>query len=537
LNVVRVPLERLSAYPAIFPDLARRAPALVPFFPTLEGATVRDALDRASRSVLRAEIPRAAVADRLAAENAALGAGPRIVESARAIADPETVVVAAGQQPGLFVGPLLTVYKAVTAIRIAAEIEKSGRRAVPVFWCHTDDHDLDEANQLHVSTREFEVRRLRAVWEATGEPLYARHVDDALRAVVEEARSTFPPTPRRDEAFALLGPTEGDSLGSWFGRAMLRLFDGLPLVMLEPRWLRRESASLLAAAARLDRSAADSIRARGEALRRAGYAPGLVEATAPFLFREDDSGRRRRVTDAPGRDLAEDVTRAPERYSADVALRPVLQSALLPCAAIVVGPSEAAYVAQLGGLFEALGVPMPFVAPRLTATLIEERVDAARRAFGIEHERLATLPGEMPEGDGMPREARASFESARSSVEREMARATEALRAVSESAATGLENALAGVFERLGQIERRAEDAFREGSGRGRSQWRRLHASVRPRDLPQERVFGPLPFVVRYRTDWLREIVDSPQISPIEDAHAFVHVSASSSDSKTERNP
>ncbi|MCB1057484.1 MAG: bacillithiol biosynthesis BshC, partial [Acidobacteria bacterium] len=59
---------------------------------------------------------------------------PAAEEMAGKLADPETLVVVTGQQPGLFGGRLYALSKAVAAARWAAELEAAGRPAVAVFW-------------------------------------------------------------------------------------------------------------------------------------------------------------------------------------------------------------------------------------------------------------------------------------------------------------------------------------------------------------------------------------------------------------------
>jgi uncharacterized protein YllA (UPF0747 family) len=54
--------------------------------------------------------------------------------------------IVTGQQVGLFSGPAYTVYKALTAIRLAREVEARGVPAVPIFWLATEDHDLAEVD-------------------------------------------------------------------------------------------------------------------------------------------------------------------------------------------------------------------------------------------------------------------------------------------------------------------------------------------------------------------------------------------------------
>ena len=59
---------------------------------------------------------------------------------------PGAVTVVTGQQVGLFSGPAYTIYKALTAAKLAEELSARGTPAVPVFWLATEDHDFAEVN-------------------------------------------------------------------------------------------------------------------------------------------------------------------------------------------------------------------------------------------------------------------------------------------------------------------------------------------------------------------------------------------------------
>src|SRR3977135_992287 len=55
----------------------------------------------------------------------------------------EVLAITTGQQPGLFTGPLYTVYKALSAVALAQRLERErGVPVVPVFWGAGDDHDF-----------------------------------------------------------------------------------------------------------------------------------------------------------------------------------------------------------------------------------------------------------------------------------------------------------------------------------------------------------------------------------------------------------
>ena len=53
-----------------------------------------------------------------------------------------------GQQVGLFGGPMFSIFKALTAVRLAEKATAAGVDCVPVFWLATEDHDLAEVNHV-----------------------------------------------------------------------------------------------------------------------------------------------------------------------------------------------------------------------------------------------------------------------------------------------------------------------------------------------------------------------------------------------------
>src|SRR5512147_298680 len=78
------------------------------------------------------------------------------------LAHPGTVVVVAGQQVGLYSGPAYTIYKALTAVKLAARLTEQGMPAVPVFWLATEDHDFAEVDHCWIFDAAHRPVRLEA---------------------------------------------------------------------------------------------------------------------------------------------------------------------------------------------------------------------------------------------------------------------------------------------------------------------------------------------------------------------------------------
>src|SRR5918998_2731982 len=150
LRVERLPFERVPQQTRLFLDYLRDPLTLQKFYPT----AVRFHYETPARAaeVLRAhEVERGALADALGEMNAAWGAHPETMSNVERLRSTQSVAVVSGQQVGLFTGPLYTIYKALSAVKLAGCLTQRGTEAVPVFWLATEDHDWPEVQRAEVA--------------------------------------------------------------------------------------------------------------------------------------------------------------------------------------------------------------------------------------------------------------------------------------------------------------------------------------------------------------------------------------------------
>ena len=193
-------------------------------------------LKRAPTSAGRV-VPREELVASLRAYAERHGAPPQVFTSIEALLDPETHVVVTGQQPGLLGGPLFCLHKAATAIRLCREIEQQGGpRCVPLFWNHSDDHDLDEGNRTFLVNQTQEVQRYRLDLTRHNESLRGIHVGREVERLLAEIGPLLPETEFHESLLETLTPKHpDDTLGDLQARLMFEVFGQHGLVMIEPR--------------------------------------------------------------------------------------------------------------------------------------------------------------------------------------------------------------------------------------------------------------------------------------------------------------
>ena len=344
------------------------------------------------------ETPRAQLAAILAEQNQAFGGGEATMANIRRLSEPGTFAVVTGQQVGLFSGPVFTLYKALTAVRLAQALSERGLPCVPVFWLATEDHDLEEVAQTAALDRADELVELRddgvrpAPRCSVGKAVFS----DQIVVALDRLEQALNVDAARDQLLLDLRACyqPGVGWGQAFGQFVTRLFSRWGVVMVDAldESLHRLSAATYERAIDAAPELRSRLLARSQALVSAGYhAQVHVGEGSTLLFLAQDGNRtavHQQGTHQVDRfalegetgpvelslgDLKARLRDHPGDFSANALLRPIVQDTLLPTLAYIAGPSELAYHGQSQTLYSSFGRPQPVIFPRASFTLVDTR--------------------------------------------------------------------------------------------------------------------------------------------------------------------
>lgn len=466
-------------------------------------------------------------------------------------------VVVAGQQPGFMAGPLLILYKAVAAVKLAARL--SARRPdltfVPVFWTASEDHDFNEIRRAYWPGQAgLEEAYIQPSLWSFGQMVGLVPTESILGGLIGQIEQTTYRTEYRDAVVALLGQAYGGESGtieSGFCRLLLKLLAGSGLVIVSPlmNWVRRRGAVVMERELERPGESTAVVLNRAEEMRAAGIEPPIHRApTALNGFWVDEQGRRyalhyengqengkiRRVLaeaheelpSMPVKEILAELRESPAYISPNVVTRPIVQDAILPTVAQVVGPGEAAYLAQIGPAYDFFNVFVPVRWPRPELVLIEPRVARNLEKYGVElDEAFCTdldvllervLRREMEQGALSEIEfVRARHRAEIETLHTKLGIDAPAVRGAFDKLGQAVEKGFRAIEERV--MQQRAEDQAHIGRALAI-----VSASLRPAGMPQERALNPIvPFAINYGIDWCRHLIDRIDIDPDSPLQVF----------------
>jgi bacillithiol biosynthesis cysteine-adding enzyme BshC len=513
-----VPTKQLPRLPLLVDDYLTDFPKVREFF----NGDFRelDAFRRQAERVRPRRIPREDLAAVLREQNKNYGCGSQTLDQIEKIVRDEACAVVTGQQVGLFSGPLYTIYKALTAVKLSEYLNRNCPGShVPIFWLASDDHDLAEIDHIALVDKENKIEEIRCRMPSFESKIPASNLilPPEINDGIQQLKDLTLDSEFKAEIIDDLSEAyrSGRSFAEAFARWMTRLFKSHGLIFIDashPR-LRELGSDVYYQEIAEESPSTHKAIATSQKLRQTGYGVQipLHEGTLNIFYTE----RERRTIQWKGgafeikgmapmikkEELLALAKEKPFLFSPNVLLRPIYQDALLPTVAYIGGPGEIAYFAQMKGVYEGFHLPMPVIYPRKSVTIVEKKIDHILKKYDLK------IPDIWRDADGLfgkitkeriPGSLQESLSLVLGHVEQDMDSLKKEILAIEPTLGDSIDLAKGRMNQQLKFLEKKILQAAKK---RNETTMRQLHKAVLnlyPHQQLQERVFNIVPYLIKY---------------------------------------
>lgn len=471
-------------------------------------------------TVRKCNVDRQRLVDKLLDYNKKINAPNRVTQNIESLSQAETYAVITGQQPGLFSGPLYTVYKAISTIVICERLSTKKYSLVPIFWNASEDHDFSEVNHINMF---MENEPYKIHYDCAAKDVALSHMSldkfelNKMLTVIEDV------SPDSEFKAPLLRKSKeiienSSTIGDFFSRFMIWLFGELGLVMMEPQHFRDLMIPVFNRLIRSPTECTQILNRAGLELEKLGYSPRIHKKSNIcnfFLLNED--GKRLRVTyngkfqaaneTFSQKELLDLLDGNPSRFSANAFTRPITQDFLFPTFAYVAGPNEIAYQAQLKGLYNFFSLEAPVIFPRFGATIVEKKVSKVLEKYNVEIYELwnpAKLLKELARkkmGD--------VFDSFKSEVSRNMSEVIRQAESIDKALIEPCALTKGKILKTIEVLEDKIASKRKKHNLVVRRQITKAYNNLFPNSHLQERQINVLEYIIKFGKKFLTDVYEN----------------------------
>ncbi|MEH7118700.1 bacillithiol biosynthesis cysteine-adding enzyme BshC [Neobacillus vireti] len=309
-----------------------------------------------------------------------------------------SLVVIGGQQAGILTGPLYSIHKVISIIKLAEQKERQlGVPVVPVFWIAGEDHDFQEVNHVYIQNQQRVDK-----WVYPEKVLQKKMVSDIVLdqdiclSWVQNLIKNFGETEHTNGLLTLAEEqiARSTTFVDFFANLVMELFKDYGLLIVDSgnkefRQLQKEffkqqieqhdviTFSLFEQQKQIEKKGfPNTIDASEKAANLFYYDQRFNERLLLEFDRENDCfvGKGGAVSFSK-EELVTLANENPAVLSNNVVTRPLMQEWLFPTIAFIAGPGEIAYWAELKLVFEHFHIKMPPIVPRLNITFLDRSVE------------------------------------------------------------------------------------------------------------------------------------------------------------------
>jgi bacillithiol biosynthesis cysteine-adding enzyme BshC len=341
-------------------------------------------------------VDRERIVEKLLTYNRKIGGSQQVLRNIKSLLNTNTYAVITGQQPGIFSGPLYTIYKAFSTIILCERLSNHSKHYVPIFWNASEDDDFLEINSISLfeGNKVNEISYKNKVFNVTFSNLYLDHSN--LFEMLTIVDKNTPDSEFKSQLLKEISKIIKNSsrIGDFFSRFMDYLFKDYGLIIIEPYCLRELMVPVFERLIKRPRECTNILSKTNKKIKDLGYSPRIHKVSNLCnFFIINNKGERLRVTynkdflvgkdKFTKKDLLSLLDENPTRFSANTIIRPITQDYIFPTFAYVAGPHEITYYAQLKGIYNFFSLEMPVIYPRFGATIIESKISKLLEKYNI----------------------------------------------------------------------------------------------------------------------------------------------------------
>ncbi len=435
------------------------------------------------------------------------------------LANSNCFTVTTAHQPNIFTGHLYFIYKILHAIKFCEKLKVAmpEKDFVPVYYMGSEDADLDELGHIYINGNKHQ-------WKTNQTGAVGRmKVDKALVKMLDAIEGEITVHPFGKEIIEQMRScyVEGSTIEQATFKLVNALFGEYGLIILLPDDAAYKKAFITVVEKEL----------------RTQFSHSIVEATAsqfPKQYKVQASGRalnlfylkddRRdrieknadhfKVTDTEisftESEIMLELEMYPERFSANVILRPVFQEMILPNIAFIGGGGEIAYWLELTKVFEAVNIPYPVLVLRNSFLLVEERFSLLVSRLGLSVSDLFKPENELLTGfvkrESAVQLSLANEKKAINDFYTKLKITTGAVDSTLQQHTEALQKLALNKLEALEKKMLRAEKKKFEAQQR---QLQKLKQQLFPHNSLQERIENFMPFYAKWGKSFIKTIYDN----------------------------
>lgn len=459
------------------------------------------------------------------------GISERVKENINALRE-DAFVIIGGQQAGLLTGPLYSIHKIISIIKLAKEqSERLNKTVVPIFWIAGEDHDFPEVNHVYAE----EGSELKKIVYPE-KPLSKKMISDIVMdtdAAKKWLNDVFSLWGETDHTNELLDWTEkaiekSETLTDFFASLINDLFkdQGLLLVDSGDADFRKLAGPVYQQIA-YETEISKAVIKQQNLLEENGYSPIIdlddrctnlfyyEPSTSNRLLLEREDGTSDLVGKGSGIKLSQLeldhlLSNHPEYFSTNVVTRPLLQEKLFPVLGFIAGPGEIAYWSEIKPAFGMVGEKMPPIWPRLSFTLLEGNVERLLDELNLSLEKILKRGCSEEKGfylDELRKQAPDTYSS--------IIKNLETAHLDWQHKAVDFDKGLEPLFEKNRQIikeqllfmQKKVESHLERKNEETIGKYNRVENRLHPAGGLQERILNPFDFFNQYGTSWVEQLL------------------------------